>query len=201
MTAAIAIGGARLLPGYLAREAQRAMVGELRAVARAAPFVRPVTRFGRPMSVQMTSAGACGWVSDRRGYRYEPRHPSGVPWPPVPPSVLAVWREVARSDRDPDCCLVNLYRDGARMGLHQDRDEADFSQPVLSISLGDDALFRIGGTERGGPTASHWLKSGDVLVLEGPARLAFHGIDRVRQGSSDLLEGGGRLNVTCRVVF
>lgn len=200
MTAAIAIGGARLLPGYLAPAAQRAMVGELRTVARAAPFFRPVTRFGRPMSVQMTSAGACGWVSDRRGYRYEPRHPSGVPWPPVPPSVLAVWREVAQSDRDPDCCLVNLYRDGARMGLHQDRDEADFSFPVLSISLGDDALFRIGGTERGGPTASHWLKSGDILLLGGPARLAFHGIDRVRQGSSDLLEGGGRLNVTCRVV-
>ena len=152
------------------------------------------------MSVRMTSAGRRGWVSDRRGYRYAERHPSGVAWPPIPGRVLSIWREVTGLARDPDCCLVNYYDEGARMGLHQDRDEADFSWPVLSISLGDDALFRVGGTERSDPTASHWLRSGDVAVLEGPSRLAFHGIDRVRAGSSTLLEKGGRINLTLRIV-
>jgi alkylated DNA repair protein (DNA oxidative demethylase) len=139
-------------------------------------------------------------VSDRRGYRYEPRHPSGVPWPPIPDEVLAVWHEVTGVDRAPDCCLVNWYGEGARMGLHQDRDEADFAWPVVSISLGDEALFRVGGTERGGRTASVWLRSGDVAVLEGESRLAFHGIDRIRHGSSTLLPQGGRINLTLRVV-
>ena len=103
-------------------------------------------------------------------------------------------------DRAPDCCLVNLYRDTARMGLHQDRDEADFAWPVLSISLGDDGLFRIGNVERGGRTESVWLHSGDVLVMGGEARLIHHGIDRIRPGSSTLLDGGGRINLTLRVV-
>jgi alkylated DNA repair protein (DNA oxidative demethylase) len=149
----------------------------------------------------MTSAGRCGWVSDRRGYRYEPRHPSGVDWPPIPDRILGLWREVTRLGRDPDCCLVNYYDAEARMGLHQDRDEADFSWPVVSVSLGDDALVRVGGTERSDPTASLWLRSGDVAVLEGASRLAFHGIDRVRAGSSTLLERGGRINLTLRVVY
>lgn len=175
-------------------------MASVRDIVRAAPLFRPVTPWGKPMRVQMTSAGRLGWVSDRKGYRYEPRHPSGVPWPPIPDPVLKVWRDVGGVGRDPDCCLVNLYREGARMGLHQDRDEADLSMPVVSISLGDEALFRIGGTTRGGPTESVWLRSGDVLVLEGPSRLAFHGIDRVREGSSSLLDGGGRLNLTLRVV-
>jgi alkylated DNA repair protein (DNA oxidative demethylase) len=112
---------------------------------------------------------------------------------------LAVWERFAPGARAPECCLVNLYRE-ARMGLHQDRDEADLSQPVVSISLGDEALFRVGGTERGGPTRSVWLRSGDVAVLAGPARLAFHGVDRVRAGSSSLVPGGGRINLTLRVV-
>jgi alkylated DNA repair protein (DNA oxidative demethylase) len=153
------------------------------------------------MSVRMTSAGRCGWVSDRGGYRYAERHPSGVAWPPIPARVLAIWREVTGLDREPDCCLVNYYDEGARMGLHQDRDEADFSWPVVSVSLGDDGLFRVGGTERSDATASVWLRSGDVAVLEGPSRLAFHGIDRVRAGSSTLLGKGGRINLTLRVVY
>ena len=148
----------------------------------------------------MTSAGRYGWYSDRGGYRYERRHPSGADWPPIPERVLAIWRTLIGTDRMPDCCLVNVYRDGARMGLHQDRDEADFAWPVLSVSLGDEALFRVGGPERGGPTESVWLRSGDVAVLGGAARLAFHGIDRVRAGSSTLLRGGGRINLTLRVV-
>ncbi len=197
----LVVKGVRLHPALMSRADQEALAADLRAVAAAAPFFRPVTRRGKEMSVRMTSAGRCGWVSDRRGYRYEARHPSGVPWPPIPARVLALWREVTGLDRDPDCCLVNFYHPGARMGLHQDRDEADFAWPVVSVSLGDDALFRIGGPERGDPTASVWLRSGDVAVLEGPARLAFHGIDRVRAGSSTLLGAPGRLNLTLRVVY
>jgi alkylated DNA repair protein (DNA oxidative demethylase) len=148
----------------------------------------------------MTSAGSCGWVSYRHGYRYASRHPSGVAWPPIPVSVLNVWRQVTGLSRPPDCCLVNLYRDSARMGLHQDRDEADFSWPVLSVSLGDDAIFRIGNLARGGTTQSVRLRSGDVLLMGGAARLVHHGIDRIVPHSSTLLPGGGRINLTLRVV-
>lgn len=197
----LSLRGVAIYKGYLARDAQRAMLAEVEAVMAAAPPFSPVTPGGRKMSVAMTSAGRCGWVSDARGYRYEPRHPAGMAWPPVPESVRAVWRQLVSAERDPDCCLINLYRAGARMGLHQDRDEADFDWPVLSISLGDDALFRVGGTERRGPTESLWLQSGDVAVLGGAARLAFHGIDRVRPGTSTLIPGGGRINITCRVVY
>ena len=192
--------GVAVWPGWLDRAAQEAMVEDLRTVIRAAPLFSPVTRWGRPMSVQMTSAGRYGWFSDRRGYRYERRHPTGVDWPPIPDSVLTLWRAIAGRGRDPDCCLVNLYREGARMGMHQDRDEADFGFPVVSISLGDDALFRIGNTERGGKTQSLWLRSGDVLAMGGEARLIHHGIDRTRPESSNLLKGGGRINLTLRVV-
>lgn len=197
----VVVGGVEIHSGWLDRDGQAAMVKDLRDVVRAAPLFSPVAARGKPMSVRMTSAGRCGWYSDRQGYRYIDRHPSGTPWPDLPASVLAVWRALVGAERDPDCCLVNLYRDAARMGLHQDRDEEDFKWPVLSISLGDDALFRVGGTARGGPTQSVWLKSGDVAALGGAARLAFHGIDRVRGGSSTLLPEGGRINVTCRVVY
>ncbi len=197
---AMTLSGVRVLPGRIDPVAQAALVADLRAVARAAPFVTPETRGGRKMSVRMTAAGRFGWVSDRGGYRYAPQHPSGVPWPPIPPALLALWQAVVPAARLPECCLVNFYGEGARMGLHQDRDEADPTQPVVSISLGDAALFRVGGTERGGPTRSVWLSSGDVVVLEGAGRMAFHGIDRIRFGSSALLPGGGRINVTLRVV-
>jgi len=197
---ALRLAGAEVFPSFLDLEEQRAMVADLRAVVARAPLFAPVTRFGKPMSVRMTSAGRLGWYSDRKGYRYEPRHPQGTDWPPIPRSVLAVWHALVGRTRDPDCCLINFYRDAARMGLHQDRDEADFSWPVLSISLGDEAVFRIGGTKRGGPTESLRLRSGDVLILSGAARLAFHGIDRILPGSSALLDQGGRINLTLRVV-
>ncbi|WP_395542618.1 alpha-ketoglutarate-dependent dioxygenase AlkB family protein [Neotabrizicola sp. sgz301269] len=200
MESAYEIKGVRLWPGWLDRPAQEAMVADIRAVVAAAPLVAPVTPGGRQMSVRMTAAGRLGWVTDRKGYRYDPQHPQGTDWPPIPASVLAVWRALTGLARDPDCCLVNFYGEGARMGLHQDRDEGDFSFPVLSISLGDEALFRIGGVERSDPTQSVWLRSGDVLLMGGPARLAWHGIDRLRPGSSTLLPKGGRLNLTLRVV-
>lgn len=192
--------GVRVLPGFLNPEQQEQLVADARAVAAAAPLFSPMTPYGKPMRVRMTSAGRYGWYSDRKGYRYERHHPSGAPWPDLPQSVLRVWRAVTGLDRDPDCCLFNFYDADARMGMHQDRDEADFAFPVVSVSLGDDALFRVGNLERGGKTESMWLSSGDVAVLEGAARLAYHGIDRIRPGSSQLLDRGGRLNLTLRVV-
>ena len=194
------LGGAALYAGYLTAAEQAAMVEELRGVVRTAPLFSPVTPWGKPMSVRMTSAGRYGWVTDRKGYRYSATHPAGTAWPPVPGTVLAVWRDLVSAERMPDCCLVNFYGESARMGLHQDRDEADFSWPVLSVSLGDDARFRIGGTARGGPTRSVWLRSGDVLILGGAARLAYHGVDRIAAGTSTLLPQGGRINLTLRVV-
>ena len=169
-------------------------------MAAKAPVFSPKTKSGKPMSVRLTAAGDFGWFSDQRGYRYVKQHPSGVNWPEIPDSIIAIWRAVAGTVPDPECCLVNFYGEGARMGLHQDRDEANFDWPVVSISLGDDALFRVGGTERGGKTESIWLQSGDVAVMGGPARLNYHGIDRIKFGSSSLLKEGGRLNVTLRVV-
>ena len=194
------IRGFRHYPGWLAPGEQTALVADLRAVVAAAPLFSPMTPYGRPMSVRMTSAGRFGWVSDRRGYRYSETHPAGGSWPPIPQSVLDIWRAVSGTDRSPECCLVNFYPEGARMGLHQDRDEADFAQPVVSISLGDDGLFRIGNETRGGATQSLWLRSGDVLVMGGPARLLYHGIDRIAAGTSTLLPQGGRINLTLRVV-
>ncbi|HGG06007.1 MAG TPA: alpha-ketoglutarate-dependent dioxygenase AlkB, partial [Aliiroseovarius sp.] len=150
------LNGAWIYKGFLGPDAQAGLVRSLREVVALAPLFTPVTPGGKPMSVQMTSAGRFGWVSDRRGYRYAKHHPAGNRWPRIPQAVLDVWAAVSGTKRAPECCLVNFYRDDARMGLHQDRDEADFSEPVVSISLGDDALFRIGGTERGGKTVSHW---------------------------------------------
>ena len=196
----LTIRGVQVFKEFLSPKAQSAMVDALREVIRAAPFYQPVTPGGRKMSVRMSAAGQYGWVTDRRGYRYERRHPEGMDWPPIPEPVMEVWRRVAPDAREPECCLINYYAEDARMGLHQDRDEADFSQPVVSISLGDSARFRIGNVEKGGSSESVWLESGDVLVMAGEARLIHHGVDRIRFGSSGLLKGGGRLNLTLRVV-
>jgi len=194
--------GFRLFSGYLDRAAQEALLAALREVMRRAPVYTPrMPKSGKPMTVRMTNCGALGWVTDLRGYRYEPTHPeTGEPWPPIPPMLLEAWRELARYPHPPEACLVNVYGGDARMGLHQDRDEQDFAAPVVSLSLGDTCLFRIGGTKRSGPTRSLKLASGDALVLGGEARLAFHGVDRIIPGTSTLLPQGGRINLTMRRV-
>lgn len=194
--------GLKYLPGFLSRDAQGELAAQLRSAVVEAPFFTPVMpRTGRPFSVRMTNLGCLGWVSDRAGYRYQPTHPeTGRPWPPIPDVVLDIWRKVSCYPHDPQACLVNYYREGAKMGLHRDADEEDFSAPVVSISLGDTAVFRIGGPERGGRTETLKLSSGDVLVMGGQSRLCHHGIDRVLAGTSTLLKDGGRLNLTLRRV-
>lgn len=190
--------GFRLWPGALDAEAQQALLTEVLAAAETAPFYRPVTPGGRPFSVEMTGMGPLAWVSDRAGYRYQTTHPvTDAPWPPMPQSLLDLWDVLTGWPVPPDACLVNLYRHEAKMGLHQDKDEADLGAPVLSVSLGDTAVFRIGPAE-GGRTQSLKLASGDVCALTGPARLARHGIDRLLAGSSQLVPGGGRINLTLR---
>ncbi len=197
--ARLLLRGFDIRKAWLDASAQAQLIQLLRPILKSAPLFRPVTPSGKAMSVRMTSAGSLGWVTDKAGYRYQPQHPKGADWPAIPDAVLDIWRDLASPDRDPDCCLINYYGEGARMGLHQDKDEADFSWPVLSISLGDDALFRIGNQTRGGKTESIWLSSGDVVIMGGPARLTYHGIDRIRFGSSKLLPKGGRINLTLRV--
>ncbi|WP_306114329.1 MULTISPECIES: alpha-ketoglutarate-dependent dioxygenase AlkB [unclassified Roseovarius] len=196
----ITIRGFKVFKGLLSAPEQQDLLTASRDVVAAAPLFSPQTPYGKPMSVRMTSAGRFGWYSDRRGYRYADRHPEGGDWPAIPDQVLAIWRELVSDTRDPDCCLINFYGEGARMGMHQDRDEADFTWPVLSMSLGDEGLFRIGNQARGGKTESIWLQSGDVVVMGGEARLTYHGVDRIKFGTSSLMPKGGRINLTCRVV-
>ena len=191
--------GFRILPGRLDAAAQRALTDEVLALTDDAPFYRPVTPSGKAMSVEMTNLGPLGWVTDARGYRYEPTHPiTGRSWPPIPAALGALWAELCDPATPADACLVNRYDAAAKMGLHRDADEADFSFPVLSVSLGDTALFRLGGLERGDPTSQLRLSSGDLIMLGGEARRAYHGVDRILAGSSRLVPGGGRINLTLR---
>lgn len=193
--------GVQIYRGFLSQDDQIELIHQIRDVAKAAPMFSPSVQGGKKMSVRMTSAGKFGWYSDGAGYRYAPRHPRGGPWPDIPPKAMEIWRAmVGIGAREPECCLINYYGEGARMGMHQDRDEADFQWPVVSVSLGDEGLFRVGNVERGGKSESFWLCSGDVVVLGGDARLVHHGVDRIRFGSSTVLDKGGRINITMRVV-
>jgi alkylated DNA repair protein (DNA oxidative demethylase) len=189
-------------PGFLPRGQQESLRDLLRELLGKAVLYTPVMpRSGRPFSVRMSNLGLLGWVSDRTGYRYQPTHPeTGEPWPPIPPMVMEIWRKLTGYPHEPEACLVNYYGEGAKMGLHRDEDEEDFAAPVVSISLGDTAIFRIGGLERQGRTETLKLVSGDVLVIGGAARLRYHGVDRVLPGTSTLLKDGGRLNLTLRRV-
>ncbi|CAN7613086.1 alpha-ketoglutarate-dependent dioxygenase AlkB family protein [Bosea sp. LjRoot237] len=202
MTVLAVAPGVTHWPGYLDTAEQAALVAELREAARQAPFYTPrMPKTGKPFSVKMTNCGALGWVSDERGYRYQPLHPeTGAAWPPIPARLLRAWQDLAGYPHPPEACLVNFYEPSAKMGLHQDRDEQDFDAPVLSLSLGDTAIFRIGGTSRSGKTVSLKLASGDALAFGGEARLAYHGIDRILAGSSSLLPQAGRINLTLRRV-
>ena len=192
-------GEFRLHPAALGPGAQAELVTAVLAAVTAAPLRQSATPGGRRMSVAMSNLGPLGWVTDAAGYRYQSTDPvTGRPWPPMPEAVAALWSRFTGRDDAADACLVNLYGEGARMGLHQDRDEADLTAPVVSVSLGDTAVFRIGGPRRSDPTRTVRLSSGDVCVLDGSARLAFHGVDRVLSGSSRLIPGGGRLNLTLR---
>lgn len=193
------LSGFTLLPGRLDAAEQAALVQAVLAAAAEAPFHHQVTPGGKAMSVAMTGLGPLSWVTDGAGYRYEAVNPrTGRPWPPMPAVLQDLWAALADPAVPADACLVNLYREGAKMGLHRDQDEADFAFPVLSVSLGDTAIFRIGGLKRTDPTRSVRLASGDVCLLAGEARLAFHGVDRILSGSSRLVPGGGRINLTLR---
>jgi alkylated DNA repair protein (DNA oxidative demethylase) len=195
--------GVRHIPDRLDRAQQEALLEAIRDVVRAAPLYVPVMpKTGKPMSVRMTNCGTLGWVTDKeRGYRYQPEHPlTGEKWPPIPEMLIELWRAVSGYDFLPEACLVNFYAEDAKMGLHQDRDEQEFAAPVVSISLGDDCLFRVGGRRRNDPTSSLRLRSGDVVILGGEGRLCFHGVDRIYPGTSLLLKNGGRINLTLRRV-
>jgi DNA oxidative demethylase len=202
MTAPRPLPGFRFVPGFLGRPAQEALLAALRAVVASAPFYTPrMPKSGKPLSVRMSNCGPLGWVTDEAGYRYQPLHPeTGRPWPPMPAIVTDAWAALASYPHPPESCLINYYGPAAKMGLHQDRDEHAFDAPVVSLSLGDTCLFRIGGTRRGDPTGTLRLASGDALVLGGEARLAFHGVDRIMPGTSTLLPEGGRINLTLRRV-
>jgi alkylated DNA repair protein (DNA oxidative demethylase) len=192
--------GLRLYKTALDRAEQEAMLTDLSDVFREAPLFRPtMPRSGKAFSVRMSNCGDVGWVSDVSGYRYQKTHPeTGRPWPSMPERVLRLWRDFADCADDPDACLINHYDEAARMGAHQDRDETDFSAPILSLSLGDSCRFRFGGDTRKGPTQSLTLDSGDVLAFGGPARLMFHGVDKILAGTSTLLSPPGRINLTLR---
>jgi alkylated DNA repair protein (DNA oxidative demethylase) len=202
MTALALAPGLTYHPHYLDRPAQEALLADLRAILAAAPLFTPrMPRTGKPFSVRMTNCGPLGWVSDVSGYRYQSHHPdTGTPWPAMPDIVRRAWSELSGYPHPPEACLINFYDGKARMGLHQDRDEEDFDAPVVSLSLGDTALFRYGGLDRRHPTTSLKLRSGDALVFGGASRLIFHGVDRLYSGTSELLAEGGRVNLTLRKV-
>ncbi len=197
------INGIRHLPDYLDRATQERLVETIRGIVAEAPLYTPeMPGTGKPMSVRMTNCGPLGWVTDKdQGYRYQPFHPATKkPWPAIPDELLALWETLSGYPKPPEACLVNFYSDNAKMGLHQDRDETEFAAPVLSISLGSSCLFRVGGLNRKDPTGSFKLSSGDIVLIGGEGRLAFHGVDRIYPGTSTLLKNGGRINLTLRRV-
>ena len=170
---------------------------------RDAPLFTPtMPRTGKPFSVQMTNCGSLGWVSDKNhGYRYEPRHPvTGIVWPPIPETLIKLWHQQTKCSAPPEACLINYYSRFAKMGLHTDDDENEPTAPIFSLSLGDTAWFRIGGLKRTDPTSRIKLKSGDVIIMSGPARFIHHGIDRILPATSSLIPDGGRINLTMRRV-
>jgi len=195
-------------PLYFSSEEQAALVTAVSEAVKVAPFYRPtMPRTGTPLSVVMSNFGPLGWVTDKeKGYRYERTHPqTGAAWPTLPDRLLNLWHQVTDYPAPPEACLINWYREdgavgGAKMGQHVDNDEQDIRAPVVSVSLGDPAMFRLGGVKRGGPTHGIKLLSGDVVVLARKARLCHHGVSKVDYGQSALIPKGGRINLTMRRV-
>ncbi|MGI9355053.1 MAG: alpha-ketoglutarate-dependent dioxygenase AlkB family protein [Rhizobiaceae bacterium] len=188
---------------YLDPQSQYNLLDTIRTAVAEAPLFTPrMPKTGKEMSVRMTNLGSLGWVTDKEsGYRYQDIHPlTGRPWPAIPKMLLDIWKELSGCAFEPDACLVNFYDDAAKMGMHQDRNEETFEAPVVSLSLGNDCLFRIGGTRRSGKTADIRLCSGDAMMLSGKSRLAYHGVSRIYPGTSTLLKNGGRINLTLRRV-
>lgn len=193
--------GAALLPGR-ALAAAGELIAAVESVTAAAPFRHMVTPGGFTMSVGLTSCGTAGWVSDRSGYRYDARDPlTGAPWPEMPAPfrelAVAAAQEAGYPGFAPDACLVNCYTPGTRLSLHQDRNERDFSRPIVSVSLGLPATFQFGGPKRTDPVRRHALVHGDVVVWGGPSRLAYHGVLALKAGSHPLT-GERRINLTFR---
>ena len=193
-----------LLEGRIGRPLRERLLEAVERALESAPFFIPrMPRWGTPLSVRMTNFGPLGWVSDRSGYRYQKTHPeTGRPWPPMPRELIALWEEITEYPHPPEAALVNFYGPRARMGLHVDADEEDADAPILSVSFGCDAVFRIGGRRRGDPTVSFRLRDGDVLVMGGEARHCYHGVDRILPGTGELPPGigEGRINITLRRV-
>lgn len=199
-TTAIAVG-AVILRGFAESQAA-SLMGAVRKISAISPFRHMVTPGGFPMSVAMTNCGVAGWVTERSGYRYEAMDPeTRRPWPAMPEIFAALATRAALAggyaDFLPDVCLINRYEPGARMSLHQDRDERDFSQPIVSVSLGLTCRFLFGGARRADKAQRIPLGSGDVVVWGGPARLAFHGVAPLAAGTHPLT-GGTRFNLTFR---
>ena len=197
------IDGFKCLPEILNAAECAALLDEIYAVLNDAPLYQPaMPRTGKPLSVRMSNCGALGWVSDKAGgYRYQALHPvTRRTWPPIPDSLLGIWHKYSDYEHEPEACLINYYASGTRMGSHRDVDEEDFAAPVLSVSLGDDAVFHIGGLKRSDAKTRLTLRAGDLVILGGIARRAYHGVDRILAGTSDLLPEGGRINLTLRRV-
>ena len=197
--------GFRHLPLYFSLADQQALIEEVKTGVMQAPFFQPtMPRTGAPLSVVMSNFGPLGWVTDKdKGYRYEPAHPkTGQPWPELPDLLGKLWDDVTDFPARPEATLINWYKEdkAAKMGMHVDNDENDLRAPVVSVSLGDPAMFRIGGPKRGGKTTGIKLYSGDVVVLAGEARLCHHGVSKVYYGESALVPKGGRINLTMRRV-
>ena len=193
--------GATLLRGF-ARKRDRALLAAIEEIAALAPFRRMVTPGGFEMSVAMTNCGAAGWVTDRTGYRYQAQDPqSGAPWPSMPPGFLALADQAATAagfaSFVPDACLINRYEPGTKLSLHQDKDEADYAHPIVSVSLGLPATFQFGGPKRGDPVRKVALEHGDVVVWGGPSRLFHHGVLTLKSGEHPLT-GRRRFNLTLR---
>ena len=195
------IYGFDYFPNYYNRLEQEDLLNDIRHIVKEAPLITPIMpKTGKEMSVRQTNCGELGWVTDKeQGYRYQKNHPiTGKAWPDIPPSLQNLWQKLSGFPQPAEACLINFYAPQARMGMHQDKDEMELNAPVISISLGDSCLFRIGTTEKQGKTHSLRLNSGDVIMFGGEARLAYHGVDRIYPNTSTLLKVPGRVNLTLR---